>query len=725
MSDSKGSSVAIIGMGLCTSVGSNCIQNWENVKKSNDFLSPQELFESPRYASKLCGEIKSFDEDFKNSKLSKCAKSLIVAAKEALASANLSDELKEECGIFLGTSIGGVFECEEALRKNIENSSEDFSALRNYECSSLSDMLAKKFSLKGMRMAFSTACSSSGLAIEAACNAIYDGKIKVALVCGVDALSRITVNGFASLMLLSNSKCKAFDKSRDGINLGEGAGVMILANEDFAKKSFAKIASCASSCDAHHATAPHPEGLGLAKSISDVLTFAGISSKEIDCVCAHGTGTEANDSTEFLAMQKIFADNIPPYFSLKGIFGHTLGASGIVNAIISVMALNEKIIPQSKGFCEASLPITKEPNRDLKNLDIKYVLSNSLGFGGNNSSILLSSSNAREIKKDNKKLCIYSSGVISPMGNSCFEFFENFSTSKNHKCITENILSTVSPLKKRRFARLQQMILDSSFQCFEKINNVNYDADNTCTVYATGLGMTSETSRFIENILVKKEAEAIPSAFINSVHNAPSALIANEKKLRGLNSAVTAKELSFESALWQAWAQCKYTNISSALISAGDETHPFIEKFKTKHAIYSQENLPVGEGAVSYFAMLENEEYSKSAVMKIHFIEFASKKNSAKENALWVLGKLKENGISDIDAWIIPSIANKFEEKIYREVFNLVNAKKSVNIENHVGQSYINSAYFPLVSQLLGKGKYAQFTISSTGCVALTVLEVL
>jgi len=725
MPDFCASNVAVIGMGLCTSAGNDCIQNWENVKKSCDFFSPQKMFKSLRYESKLCGEIKSFDKDFKNSKLSKCAKSLIIATEEALMSANLSDDLKSECGIFLGTSIGGVFECEEALRENLENASDNFSALRYYECSSLADMLAKKFSLKGMRMSFSTACSSSGLAIEAACNALYDGKIKAALVCGVDALSRITVNGFGSLMLLSNSKSKPFDKSRDGINLGEGAGVMILVKGDLSKKSLAKIAACASSCDAHHATAPHPEGLGLAKSVEDIIALAEISPKDISCVCAHGTGTEANDSTEFLAMQKIFTDNIPPYFSLKGIFGHTLGASGIVNAIISVMAMQEKTIPPSTGFVECDTPITKNPNCDLKNLDIKYVLSNSLGFGGNNSSILLSNQSRELVKKDNRKLCIYSSGVISPVGNSYEDFTKNFVNSKNNECDTKNILSAISPLKKRRFARLQQMILDSALQCFEKINDISFDSDNTSTVYATGLGMTSETSRFIENVLIKQEAEPIPSAFINSVHNAPSALIANEKKLRGLNSAVTAKELSFESALWQAWAQMKYSTPSSALISAGDERHPFAEKFKKNHSIYSRKDSAISEGAVSYFAMLENEEYVKNALMKMHFIEFADKKNSPKENARWVLEKLKQNNICDINSWIIPSIANAYEEKIYNAVFDLVDAKERINIENHLGQSYINSAYFPLVAQMLGAGKYACFTISSTGCVALMVLEVL
>ena len=711
----------VAGIGLCASAGANSCENFENLKIGKNFFRPQNIFNSPKFGQKLCGQAENYSPKYANKKLSKCAKILFSAIDEALTQANLPHTQKASCGIFLGTSIGGVFETEEALHKNMSGEEKSFAALRYYECSSLADMAAKRFGLGKIRMTFSTACSSSGLAMEAAVHALSEGKIKAALVCGVDALSRITVNGFGSLLLLSNSHCKPFDKNRDGINLGEGAGAIVLVEET--PKPLAQISACACTCDAHHPTAPHPEGAGLLKALNNALETARLDKRDISFVCAHGTGTAGNDISEFKALKNFWSCDIPPYFSIKGVFGHTLGASGAVNAVMSIKALSDSLLIPNAGLEELDPEIDSAPNSQLKKLEARHIVTNSLGFGGNNSTLVISTpQDAFAGEKNSAPLYIYSTGVVSPLGNSEEEFLANFGKVKSFECDTSAILKDMPPLKKRRLARMQQMALEAANQ---SLADMRIDPEKTCACFATGLGMTEQTSRFIEGVLVSSEAEASPTAFTNSVHNAPPSAIANAHKFTGLNSAVTAKEISFESALWQVWTQLKYAAAECAIIAAADEKSPYIDSFRSKHAFYSQSDLPTSEGALAYFVRADNtDEKAKAA---IRFVEFAERPRDTNQHADWVLQTLSDHKISpaEISSVFIPSQVNGFEKSVFEKTFEKIGIKRRINMGEELGLSYINSAYFPLLAMREGKGKHLMFTISSAGAMALTLLETL
>lgn len=207
-----------MSLGLRTSAGETAGDSWRSAVSGADCLERLSLFESPRYGEKFAGLDKSLKDDF-----GRCAKILFSAVDEAMRGADISRIKKGRISVYLGTSIGGIFETENMIKNNAEKGVKNLSALSRYECSTLAELAAKRIGARGECAAFSTACSSSSLALAEGCNAVVQGDCDAALICGVDSLSRITVNGFGSLMLLSAGKCRPFDKNRDGINLGEAA----------------------------------------------------------------------------------------------------------------------------------------------------------------------------------------------------------------------------------------------------------------------------------------------------------------------------------------------------------------------------------------------------------------------------------------------------------------------------------------------------------------------
>ncbi|MBO6103357.1 MAG: beta-ketoacyl synthase chain length factor [Opitutales bacterium] len=652
------------------------------------------------------------------------------AAREALGG-ELAEGLRASTGVFAGTSIGGIFEVENEiikLRKGIISAAP---SLTGYECSTLADIAAKSFSLGGMRATFSTACSSSGIALDAAIKAVKLGKCRAALVGGADALSRITVNGFGSLLLLSKFKCRPFDADRDGINLGDGAAALFIMDEatagEFGLAPLAFVDSAACTCDAYHATSPSPDGSGAARAMKNAIEFAGGSPSGISAVLAHGTGTEGNDSSEFFAMKSVFKGAaIPPYASLKRVFSHTLGASGAINAAIAIKAIQIGRLPPSAGFKSAPAEISKPPSPKPLDLEIKSVLTTSIGFGGNNASSVFSKYRAGDSRKSGglpapelRPVYLKSAGVVSPLGNSPGEFCENFAAQKRGEfCDASSILKEVPPLKKRKFARMQQMALEAANQAIGGAKS--FEPESSCVCFATGIGMSAETARFLEGVLDESGAKPLPSAFTNSVHNAPPSAIANARSIKGLNSAATAKEASFELALMQAMFELNLGGASSAVVAAADEKSPYAKYFEPA-AKYSRRISEMSEGAIAYVAGLS----AGGAFAKVLDVSIFNRPRDPEDFAREIGKSMSKFGVEKPDAALIPQILNAFEKRYYGEVLRFLNIKNAVRADELLGCCYINSAYAPLVFKTLGRGFYAQINLTSTSQAAFSIMEIL
>ncbi len=585
-------SPAVVAAGLFCAAGKNAEESFCAAVSGRDGLEKVSLFESPRHGFRLAAQahIKV------RGGLSRCAEMLFRALDEAMSRVDLSALDPERIALRLGTSVGGIFETENMLSKIRAGKGRNLAPLSRYECSDLAFLAAKRAGARGEVACYSTACSSSSLALSDACNAIAEGSCDAVFVCGVDALSRMTLNGFGSLLLLSGGKCAPFDAKRDGINLGEAAAVLIVCSEGAAKKIGAKakahVSGWGCSCDAYHPTAPHPSGEGAARAFAEAARKAGLSGGEISCYNAHGTATAGNDVAEGAALIKFFGKSVPPFSSLKRIFGHTLGASGAVNAAMSVATVESGVLPKNSGYENFDEKISLAPASESAKLGGSLnVLSASLGFGGNNGAAVFSSEARPAPKVEPKKLFVYGMSVLGGGG----------------VIADENLLSDIPPLKKRKLSHHQKMAVEAARTAARDANSQEAP-ERVCVCWGSGLGMTERTAAFVENLLEKNEAEPMPSAFANSVHNAAASAISLYCGFKGLNSAATAKEVSFECALAQARREIFSGACDAALVGASDEYSPYAAEFlDSQHARYSRiGGARLSDFAAAYFLGLEN-----------------------------------------------------------------------------------------------------------------------
>jgi len=294
--------------------------------------------------------------------------------------------------LFVGTTVAGVDRSEKEYLK-VKNGSEiNAENFARHGADKMTKFLSQKYGFKRF-CAVSTACSSGLHAIGLAKKLIENKKSDLAAAVGVDALCELTIKGFESLMLIDKKPPAPFDRNRAGIALGEGGGGLLLCSKNFAKGTNLSpqfsIIGYGSSCDAYHATAPHPRGEGAIAAITNALKDAGVSFGDIDWICSHGTGTIDNDSAEVKAYRAVFGEKIPPFCSLKGAIGHTLAACGAIETAYVIEAMKRQIIPATAGFRETDENIGISPTTHKLNKKAKFVLKTAFGFGGNNAAIVI------------------------------------------------------------------------------------------------------------------------------------------------------------------------------------------------------------------------------------------------------------------------------------------------------------------------------------------------
>ncbi len=291
--------------------------------------------------------------------------------------------------VLIGTSTSGIRECERAYCERDARSGalpHWFDERRTLNLYSVADFVQRYLELHGVAVAISTACSSSAKVFASAERLIEAGFVDAAVVGGVDSLCLTTLYGFASLELLSREPCRPCDAHRDGISIGEAAGFALIERAEGAEDGVT-LAGYGESSDAYHMSSPHPGGEGAYRAMQDALDRAGIVAADVGYVNMHGTGTPANDRIEDEALHRIFGRSVP-CSSTKGWTGHTLGAAGILEAIIAGQCLKQGYVPGSLNICEVDPAFKSCIALEPEARDLRYVLSNSFGFGGNNCCLL-------------------------------------------------------------------------------------------------------------------------------------------------------------------------------------------------------------------------------------------------------------------------------------------------------------------------------------------------
>lgn len=402
--------VVITGMGAVTPIGNNVNDFWNNAKEGKLGIDYITLLDKDMLEVKIAAEVKNFNpEEFLGRKeckrMDRFTQLALVSADEAIKDSKIDLEKvnKDRFGVMFGSGIGG-FSTVENDCTNLVTKSRRMSpffipmALINLSAGNI----AIRYNLKGPCSSAVTACATGTNNIGDAFRLIKDGYADVMLAGGSEApITRMAVGGFHSMKALCNSDdplnaCKPFDKNRSGFVMAEGAGSVILEELSHAQERganiIAEVVGYGSTCDAYHITSPAPDGSGAAKAMKVAIDEAGISEDEISYINAHGTSTHLNDLCETLAIKKVFGDNAYniPVSSTKSMTGHLLGATGAVEAIICAKALQEGFIPPTIGYetKDEELDLDYVPNVG-RSKELKYALSNTLGFGGHNATILL------------------------------------------------------------------------------------------------------------------------------------------------------------------------------------------------------------------------------------------------------------------------------------------------------------------------------------------------
>ena len=403
--------VVITGMGTVNPLANNVTETWDAVQHGKCGIGPITHFDASDLKVKLAGEVKNFDAasllDPKEAKrMDIYSQYACVAAKEAMADSGLDMEKEDadRIGCIVSSGIGGLSTIAEEHAKGEQRGYNKISPY--FIPMSISNMAAGQiaimFGLKGMCTSVVTACASSNNAIGDSFHRIRDGYEDVMFCGGAEGVVMpLAIGGFQSMKALCtsdnpNRASIPFDRERHGFVLGEGAGVLVLEELEHAKargaKIYAEIVGYGTNCDAYHITAPNPEGEGGAKCMALAVKDAGLEMTDVDYINAHGTSTSLNDAGETLAIKKAFGEHAYKLMvsSTKSMTGHLLGAAGAVEAIITALALRDSFVPATINYLEKdeACDLDVVPNIG-RHVEINVALSNALGFGGHNASIVL------------------------------------------------------------------------------------------------------------------------------------------------------------------------------------------------------------------------------------------------------------------------------------------------------------------------------------------------
>jgi 3-oxoacyl-(acyl-carrier-protein) synthase len=393
--------VFIAGVGVISAIGNTMAQNLLSLERAETGINTIKYLETEHCDEFPVGEVKQSNDELAglsgfNGGTSRTAMLSLIAAKEALTDAGINNFAGLRSGFISANTVGGMDKTEDFFRKFLPgNTKGRLRDVVNHECGAVTNLVADKLGIRHYVGTISTACSSSANAIMYGARLIKNNMLDVVIAGGTDALTRFTLNGFNTLLILDKQPCQPFDANRRGLNLGEGAGYVLLVSERVAlslkKELYCTLSGYHNANDAHHQTASSPKGTGSKMAMEGALQKSGLQPSDIGYINLHGTGTQNNDSSEGEAIKTLFAGNYPKMSSTKAFTGHTLGASGGIEAVFSVLAVQRGIVYPNLRFKTPieGLPFAPE-TQFSKQPELKHVLSNSFGFGGNCSSLIFS-----------------------------------------------------------------------------------------------------------------------------------------------------------------------------------------------------------------------------------------------------------------------------------------------------------------------------------------------
>ena len=397
--------VAITGIGLVTALGTTREETWARLIAGECGIRPVTVFESDGYRSRIAAEVplepvRAQFSPLERRRWSRSDQFGVLAAREAVDDAGLLDGVdRARVGVILGAGTSDLLRNEDFYRTTLTRGIRHArpSDAWNHFSSTPVDLIAAAFGFEGMRLCISAACASSTIAIGQAADAIRAGRVDAVLAGGTDALARLTFSGFNALKLMDPDPCRPFDRARAGMSIGEGAAILVLEEMSRARRRnasiYAELAGYGFGCEAFHPTAPEPDGRPLAAVIGSALRDAGVDALDVQHINAHGTATPQNDRAEARAFRTVLGSRASevPVTSIKSAVGHCLGAAGGIEAAVLALSISREVIPptlhHNETDPECEVDVVANQAREHR---VSPAVSTSLGFGGNDSAVVLS-----------------------------------------------------------------------------------------------------------------------------------------------------------------------------------------------------------------------------------------------------------------------------------------------------------------------------------------------
>ena len=620
--------IVITGAGIVSAIGVGKEETLRSLREERSGIRPLRYLKTDHHEFPV-GEVQlSNDEmcallgiDPAQQPTTRTALMGMVALKEALEESGLTADRYPQTPLISGTTVGGMDKSEQYYLDFLENDSRN-EYIRTHDCGACTEMMANHFGRFQMLTTLSTACSSAANAVITGAELIRAGKAECVVVGGTECITKFHLNGFASLMILDKEPCRPFDASRAGLNLGEGAAWLVIETAEHARRRGAnplmRLAGYGNACDAFHQTATSDDGEGPYRAMRLALESAGVRPDEVDYINTHGTGTGNNDKTESAALRRLFGDTVPPFSSTKAFTGHTTSASGTIEAVICLLAMQHGFLPVNLRFREAGECLT--PVHEATAKPLHYVLSNAFGFGGNDSALLFEQIENGKLKIENslphtdnfqfstfnfqfKKVYLLSAAQISAQEPLCDDWKEHpvRLTEPLTRSREADYKQFIPPLEARRMGKILKRAIATATVAMNDAGQGIPEA----IVTGTGLGCIENTEIFLDALCREGEDQMMPTRFMSSTHNTMSSIVAIKLHAHGYNATYAHNTVSFQSALMDALLQLRRGAVRNAMVCAHDEMTP------SYHALLCKGGYLAGkkaaECAVSMMLATEND----------------------------------------------------------------------------------------------------------------------
>mgnify|MGYP002622065001 CR=1 FL=1 len=560
--------IAITGEGILCAIGADKASVLGALQRRESGITTMCHLRSQHHELPV-GEVKMSDDEMKSllgidssQEVSRTALMGMLAVRQALEDAHLSysDGILRFV-LISGTTVAGMDVTERHFAE-MRTSDDHLSCLDYHSCGDNTRQIAEYFGCFTEYTTVSTACSSAANALILGAEMLKAGEADIVVAGGTEALSVFHLNGFNSLMILDKERCRPFDDRRAGLNLGEGAAYVVMESEEYACKRHASVHAYLSgygnACDAFHQTSSSENGEGAYLAMQEALAMAQIRPEDIQYVNAHGTGTPNNDLSESVALKRVFGHQMPPVSSTKGFTGHTTSASGSIEAVICLLAMHYGFLLANLGW-QQPMADGIIPTMGDDHVSLRYVLCNSFGFGGNDSSLVLSRCN---------HVPSYPRTSVPPIT----ELARVEITSEDE---LGEIRDYVKPLEARRMGKLMKASLLSSLKALKQAGVDCPDA----IITGTSLGCLENSEALLTQIEAEGEVMLSPTNFMQSTHNTIGSNIAIRVGCHGYNITYTQSSDSLKWAMRDARRLLGSGRCKTVLVGCHDEATPLYRSF--------------------------------------------------------------------------------------------------------------------------------------------------